>query len=81
MAKSNKRRRGNPDLRPRSPGPLPAGGEMEAELSARLTPALFAPRPLERRAPRNPDRRIRWRARLLTLPGRGARVVSVVGRR
>ena len=81
MAKSNKRRRGNPDFRHRIPGPLPAVGEIEAELTALLTPALFAPRQLERRDPRNPDRRIRLRARILTLPVMVALVVSLVWRR
>jgi hypothetical protein len=81
MAKSNKRRRGNPDLRQRVPGPLPAVAEIEAELTALLTPALFAPRQLERRDPRNPDRLIRLRARILTLPVMVALVVSLVWRR
>src|SRR5262245_36092110 len=81
MAKSNKRRRGNPDLRHRVPGPLPAVAEIEAELTALLTPALFAPRQLERRDPRNPDRLIRLRARILTLPVMVALVVSLVWRR
>ena len=69
MAKSNKRRRGNPDFRHRIPGPLPAVGEIEAELTTLLTPALFAPRQLERRDLRNPDRWIRLRVRIQTLPG------------
>src|SRR4029453_13190163 len=77
MAKSNKRRRGNPDFRHRIPGPLPAGAEIEAELTALLTPALFAPRQLERRDPRNPERLIRLRARILTLPVMVALVVSI----
>lgn len=81
MAKSNKRRRGNPDFRHRVPGPLPAVAEIEAELTALLTPALFVPRRLERRDPRNPDRLIRLRARILTLPVMVALVVSLVWRR
>jgi DDE family transposase len=81
MAKSSKRRRGNPDFRHRVPGPLPAVAEIEAELTALLTPALFAPRQLERRDPRNPDRLIRLRARILTLPVMVALVVSLVWRR
>src|SRR5215470_14478668 len=81
MAKSSKRRRGNPDFRHRVPGPLPAVAEIEAELTAWLTPALFAPRQLERRDPRNPDRLIRLRARILTLPVMVALVVSLVWRR
>lgn len=81
MAKRSKRGRGNPDFRHRVPGPLPAVAEIEAELTALLTPALFAPRQLERRDPRNPDRRIRLRARILTLPVMVALVVSLVWRR
>jgi hypothetical protein len=81
MAKSSKRRRGNPDFRHRVPGPLPAVAEIEAELTALLTPALFAPRQLERYDPRNPDRRIRLRARILTLPVMVALIVSLVWRR
>jgi len=81
MAKSSKRRRGNPDFRHRVPGPLPAVAEIEAELTALLTPALFAPRLLERCDPRNPARVIRLRARILTLPVMVALVVSLVWRR
>jgi len=81
MAKPNQRRHGNPDFRHRVPGPLPAVAEIEAELTALLTPALFAPRQLERRDPRNPARQIRLRARILTLPVMGALVVSLVWRR
>jgi hypothetical protein len=81
MAKSSKRRRGNPDFRHRVPGPLPSVAEIEAELTALLTPALFAPRQLERRDPRNPDRVIRLRVRILTLPVMVALVVSLVWRR
>jgi hypothetical protein len=81
MAKRNKRRHGNPDFRHRVPGPLPAVAEIEAELTALLTPALFAPRQLERRDPRNPARQIRLRARILTLPVVVALVVSLVWRR
>jgi hypothetical protein len=81
MAQRSKRRRGNPDFRHRVPGPLPAVAEIEAELTALLTPALFAPRQLERRDPRNPERLIRLRARILTLPVMVALVVSLVWRR
>ena len=81
MAKSNKRRHGNPDFRHRVPGPLPAITEIEAALYALLTPALLAPRQLERRDPRNPARQIRLRARILTLPVMVALVVSLVWRR
>ena len=81
MGKPNKRRHGNPDFRHRVPGPMPSVAEIEAELTALLTPALFAPRQLERRDPRNPDRRIRLRERILTLPVMVALVVSLVWRR
>jgi hypothetical protein len=81
MAQSNQRRHRNPDFRHRVPGPLPAVAEIEAELTALLTPALFAPRQLERRDPRNPARLIRLRARILTLPVMVALVVSLVWRR
>jgi Transposase DDE domain len=81
MAKRSNRRRGNPDFRHRVPGPMPSVAEIEAELTALLTPALFAPRQLERRDPRNPERLIRLRARILTLPVMVALVVSLVWRR
>jgi hypothetical protein len=81
MAKSTRRRRGNPDFRHRVPGPLPSVAEVEAELYALLTPGLLATRQLERRDPRNPARRIRLRARILTLPVMVALVVSFVWRR
>ena len=81
MATGRQRQHHNPDFRHRVPGPLPAVAEIEAELYALLTPALFAPRQLERPDPRNPQRRIRLRARLLTLPVMVAVVVSLVWRR
>ncbi len=81
MANRSKRRRGNPDFRPRVPGPLPSVAEVEAELYALLTPGLLAPRQLERRDPRNPQRCIRLRAWILTLPVMVALVVSLVWRR
>jgi hypothetical protein len=81
MAKRRPRQHHNPDFRHRVPGPLPAVAEIEAELYALLTPALLAPRQLERSDPRNPQRRIRLRARILTLPVMVALVVSLVWRR
>ena len=81
MAKRNQRQHHNPDFRHRVPGPVPAVAEIEAELFALLSPALLAPRLLERSDPRNPQRRIRLRARSLTLPVMVALVVSVVWRR
>jgi hypothetical protein len=81
MAQRGPRQHHNPDFRHRVPGPLPAVAEIEAELTALLTPALFAPRQLERQDPRNPARLIRLRARILTLPVMVALVVSLVWRR
>jgi DDE family transposase len=81
MAKRSQRQHCNPDFRHRVPGPLPALAEIEAELFALLTPALLAPRQLERHDPRNPQRHIRLRARILTLPVMVALVVSLVWRR
>ena len=81
MAKRRPRQHHNPDFRHHVPGPLPAVAEIEAELFALLTPALLAPRQLERRDPRNPQRCIRLRARILTLPVMVALVVSLVWRR
>jgi len=71
----------NPDLRHRVPGPLPPLAAVEAALRALLTPSLLAPRRLERRDPRNPERVIRLRARVLTLPVMVALMVSLVWRR
>jgi len=71
----------NPDLRHRVPGLLPPVADVEAELCALLTPALLASRVLERRDPCNPERVIRMRARLLTLPVMVALIVSLVWRR
>jgi hypothetical protein len=81
MARRRPCRHHNPDFRHRVPGPLPNVAEIEAELTALLTPGLFAPRQLERRDPRNPERGIRLRARILTLPVMVALVVSLVWRR
>ena len=81
MGKRRSHRHHNPDFRHRVPGPLPAVAEIEAELTALLTPALFAPRQLERRDPRNPVRLLRLRARILTLPVMVALLVSLVWRR
>lgn len=81
MASKRKGHHPNPDLRHRVPGPLPPVADGEAELRALLTAALLAPRRLERRAPRNPERVIRLRARVLTLPVMVALMVSLVWRR
>lgn len=81
MASKRRASHPNPDLRHRVPGPLPPVADVEAELRALLTPSLLAPRLLERRDPRNPERVIRMRARVLTLPVMVALIVSLVWRR
>ena len=60
---------------------MPAVEEVAQPLVALLSPSLLAPRQRERRAPRQPQRVIRRRQRLLTLPVMVAIVVSLVGRR
>jgi hypothetical protein len=55
--------------------------EVEQRLRDGLSPSLLAPRQLERRDPRQPQRLIRMRQRLLTLPVMVARIVSLVWRR
>ena len=69
------------DFRRRSQIPMPAVEEVEQQLTALLSPSLLAPRQLERRDPRQPQRLIRMRQRLLTLPVMVAIVVSLVWRR
>src|SRR2546426_11042080 len=81
MASKRRGHSPNPDLRHHVPGPLPPVADVEAALWALLTPALLAPRLLERRDPCNPARVIRMRARLLTLPVMVALIVSLVWRR
>jgi hypothetical protein len=61
--------------------PVPAVEEVEQQLWALLSPSLLAPRLLERRDPHDPQRVIRLRARLLTLPVMVAIIVSLVWRR
>jgi hypothetical protein len=60
---------------------MPAVEEVEQRLVALLSPSLLAPRQMERRDPRQPQRVIRMRQRLLTLPVMVAIVVSLVWRR
>jgi hypothetical protein len=55
--------------------------EVEQRLMDVLSPSLLAPRQLERRDPRPPQRRIRMRQRRLTLPVMVALIVSRVWRR
>jgi hypothetical protein len=65
------------DFRHRSQIPMPAVDEVEQHLTALLSPSLLAPRQLERRDPRQPQRLIRMRQRLLTLPVMVAILVSL----
>jgi hypothetical protein len=69
------------EFRHRSQIPMPAVEEVEQRLVELLSPSLLAPRQMERRDPRQPQRIIRMRQRLLTLPVIVAIVVSLVWRR
>jgi hypothetical protein len=60
---------------------MPAVADVEQRLFDLLSPSLLAPRQLERRDPRQPQRLIRMRQRLLTLPVLVAIIVSLVWRR
>lgn len=81
MAHEQTRHRSHSDFRHRSQTPLPALDDVEQRLLDVLSPSLLAPRQLERRDPRQPDRLIRRRQRLLTLPVMVAILVSLVWRR
>jgi hypothetical protein len=81
MAHKQAHPRSHADFRHRSQIPLPAVDEVEQRLMDVLSPSLLAPRQLERRDPRQPDRLIRMRQRLLTLPVMVAILVSLVWRR
>lgn len=81
MGRQQPRHHPNPDFRHRVPVPVPAVEEVEQQLWALLSPSLLAPRLVERRDPHNPQRLIRLRARLLTLPVMVAIIVSLVWRR
>jgi hypothetical protein len=81
MAHKQTRHRSPLDFRHRSQSPLPAVDEVEQRLLDVLSPSLLAPRQLERRDPRQPQRLIRMRQRLLTLPVMVAIIVSLVWRR
>jgi hypothetical protein len=81
MAHKQTRPRSHADFRHRSQIPLPAVDEVEQRLMDVLSPSLLAPRQLERRDPRQPQRCIRMRQRLLTLPVIVAIIVSLVWRR
>jgi hypothetical protein len=81
MAHKQTRPWSHPDFRHRSQSPLPAVDDVEQRLLDVLSPSLLAPRQLERRDPRQPQRLIRMRQRLLTLPIMVAIIVSLVWRR
>ena len=81
MAHKHTRSRSHAEFRHRSQVPMPAVEEVEQRLLDVLSPALLAPRQLERRDPRQPQRLIRMRQRLLTLPVIVAIMVSLVWRR
>jgi IS4 transposase len=81
MAPKQTRHRSHADFRHRSQIPLPALDDVEQRLLDVLSPSFLAPRQLERRDPRQPDRLIRMRQRLLTLPVIVAILVSLVWRR
>src|ERR671924_1400602 len=81
MAHKRTRHRSHSDFRHRSQTPLPAVEDVEQRLLEVLSPSLLAPRQLERRDPRQPQRLIRMRQRLLTLPVIVAIMVSLVWRR
>jgi hypothetical protein len=81
MAHKQTRPRSHAEFRHRSQIPLPAVDEVEQRLMDVLSPSLLAPRQLERRDPRQPQRLIRMRQRLLTLPVMVALIVSLVWRR
>ena len=81
MAQKHTRPRPHAEFRHRSQIPMPAVEEVEQRLTDLLGPSLLAPRQLERRDPRQPQRLIRMRQRLLTLPVMAAIIVSLVWRR
>jgi hypothetical protein len=81
MAHKQTRHRPHADCRHRSQRPLPAVEDGEHRLLDVLRPSLLAPRQLARRAPRQPQRLIRMRQRLRTLPVIVAIIGSVVWRR
>jgi hypothetical protein len=81
MAQKSSRHRSHPDFRHRSQIPMPTVADVEQRLFDVLSPSLLAPRQLERRDPRQPQRLIRMRQRLLTLPVLVAIIISLVWRR
>ena len=81
MARKHARPHPHAEFRHRSQIPMPAVEDVEQRLTELLSPSWLAPRQLERRDPRQPQRLIRMRQRILTLPVIVAIVVSLVWRR
>lgn len=81
MAQKKPRHFANPDFRHRSHVPQPRVEEVESRLWELVSPSLMAPRLMERRDPKDPQRVIRMRQRLLTLPVMVGIIVSMVWRR
>jgi hypothetical protein len=81
MAQKQTRHRPHLEFRHRSQIPMPAVDDVEQRLLEVLSPSWLAPRQLERRDPRQPQRLIRMRQRLLTRPVMVAIIVSLVWRR
>ncbi len=81
MAHKHTRSRPHAEFRHRSQIPMPSVEEVEQRLTDLLSPSLLAPRQMERRDPRQPQRIIRMRQRLLRLPVMVAIIVSLVWRR
>jgi DDE family transposase len=81
MAQTQPQHRPHLEFRHRSQIPLPAVDDVEQRVLEVLSPSWLATRQLERRDPRQPQRLIRMRQRLLTLPVMVAIIVSLVWRR
>jgi hypothetical protein len=81
MAHKHTKPRPHAEFRHHSQISIRAVEEVAQRLTDLLSPSLLAPRHLERRDPRQPQRVIRMRQRLLTLPVMVAIVVSLVWRR
>ena len=81
MAQQHTPHRPHLEFRHRSQIPLPAVDDVEQRRLEVLSPSLLAPRQLERRDPRQPQRLIRMRQRLLTRPVMVAIIVRLVWRR
>lgn len=79
--KNSRRYKGNPDFRHRSQVASPQIEEIEQKLYHLLSPSLVSPRHLERRDAKDPNRIVRMRSRVLTLPVMMAVVLSLVFRR